>query len=119
MRLRSILPFKPATLLPPRGLRRMSLLAVMILVGCAQAATPETIQTEMPAQVESKPTATIAQPGATSTDVNSVEILPTESPAVVPQAVATSRGPNLEATDPTTVSLNSGDLQFVEFFRFT
>jgi hypothetical protein len=35
------------------------------------------------------------------------------------QAVATSRGPNLEATDPATVSLASGHLQLVEFFRFT
>jgi hypothetical protein len=35
------------------------------------------------------------------------------------QAVATSRGSNLEATDPTTVSLASGQLQLVEFFRFT
>ncbi|HZM20598.1 MAG TPA: hypothetical protein VFC02_02575 [Anaerolineales bacterium] len=33
--------------------------------------------------------------------------------------VATSRGPNLEATDPSTVSLGSGQIQFVEFFRFT
>ncbi len=39
------------------------------------------------------------------------------SPAV--QAAATSRGPNLEATDPTTVNLASGQLQLVEFFRFT
>ena|SRR5215216_1001878 len=35
------------------------------------------------------------------------------------QPVATSRGPNLEATDPTTVNLASGGLQLVEFFRFT
>ena len=35
------------------------------------------------------------------------------------QAIATSRGPNLEATDPTTVNLASGQLQLVEFFRFT
>jgi hypothetical protein len=35
------------------------------------------------------------------------------------QAVATSRGPNLEATDPTTVSLASGQPHLVEFFRFT
>jgi len=33
--------------------------------------------------------------------------------------VATSRGPELHATDPTTVSLASGGLHFVEFFRFT
>jgi hypothetical protein len=39
------------------------------------------------------------------------------SPTALP--VATSRGPNLEATDPVTVSLASGQIQFVEFFRFT
>jgi len=46
----------------------------------------------------------------------------TEAPALAgstPQAVATSRGPNLEATDPSTVALASGGLQLVEFFRFT
>lgn len=35
------------------------------------------------------------------------------------QAVATSRGDNLQATDPATVSLASGELQMVEIFRFT
>jgi hypothetical protein len=33
--------------------------------------------------------------------------------------MATSRGPNLEAIDPTTVQLASGGVQFIEFFRFT
>jgi len=73
----------------------------------------------MPIQVEKEPTATIAQPEAAPTEMPSVDISPTEAPIEVPQVVATSRGPDLEATDPTTVSLNSGDLQFVEFFRFT
>ena len=41
---------------------------------------------------------------------------PTEDP---PLPVPTSRGPDLEATDPATVSLASGDLQLVEFFRYT
>ncbi len=36
-----------------------------------------------------------------------------------PQAAATSRGDQLQATDPATVSLASGGLQLVEFFRFT
>jgi hypothetical protein len=40
-------------------------------------------------------------------------------PAEVPQPVATSRGPDLEATDPATVRLDSGELQLVEFFRYT
>ena len=43
----------------------------------------------------------------------------TSLPTAIAQAVATSRGPNLEATDPTTVSLASGGVQFVEVFRFT
>ena len=44
---------------------------------------------------------------------------PVPAQAVEVQAAATSRGPNLEATDPATVSLASGQLQLVEFFRFT
>jgi hypothetical protein len=47
---------------------------------------------------------------------------PTATTSIIPssaQAVATSRGPELEATDPATVSLASGQLQLVEFFRFT
>jgi hypothetical protein len=41
-------------------------------------------------------------------------IPPTEVPFV-----PTSRGPELHATDPLTVNLASGQLQLVEFFRFT
>lgn len=43
----------------------------------------------------------------------------TATPPRDAQPVATSRGPDLEATDATTVSLASGHIQFVEFFRFT
>lgn len=43
----------------------------------------------------------------------------TEAATQTPQAIATSRGPDLEATDPATVRLDSGGLQLVEFFRFT
>jgi len=48
-----------------------------------------------------------------------IEPTATQSPVAVVEPVATSRGPNLEATDPSTVSLASGQIQFVEFFRFT
>ena len=41
----------------------------------------------------------------------------TSQPAQV--AMPTSRGPNLIATDPSTVKLAAGQLQLVEFFRFT
>ena len=43
-------------------------------------------------------------------------LVPTEAAV---QPVATSRGPDLESTDPSTVALASGGLQLVEFFRFT
>ena len=44
---------------------------------------------------------------------------PADAPAPSPLPIATSRGPELHATDPATVSLASGGLQLVEFFRFT
>ena len=87
----------------------VSLIAVLLTVSCAPAAV-----TESAAPVDSAL--------ATEAIVPVVEATPevvalTESPAVQP--VATSRGDNLEATDPSTVSLASGQLQLVEFFRFT
>jgi len=52
------------------------------------------------------------------------QVMATENPVVAtdlpaPAMIATSRGPNLEATDPSIVNLASGQLQLVEFFRFT
>jgi hypothetical protein len=78
-------------------------------------------------------TGSTAPPAVTDTPV---AILPTATPQTVLQTpaaeepatevseptalpVATSRGPDLHATDPSAVSLASGGLQFVEFFRFT
>ena len=70
------------------------------------------------------PTASSAIETPTSA-LSAVETIAVETPtpassgSEAPQPVATSRGPNLEATDPTTVELASGSLQLVEFFRFT
>jgi len=89
----------------------VSLLAAMMLSSCAP--------------VVSTPSATLTVVPATSTVVPADTLIPANVTAPVPtqtaevQAIATSRGPNLEATDPTTVSLASGQLQLVEFFRFT
>lgn len=84
----------------------------LLAVSCAPAAPTETAV---------EPASPAAQSSATATAVPateaSVEQLPTEVPAVQP--IATSRGPNLHATDPSTVNLASGQLQLVEFFRFT
>jgi hypothetical protein len=61
-----------------------------------------------------------ALPTSTSAPSNVSATTAPEVTSVVPvQAVATSRGPNLEATDPASVSLASGQLQLIEFFRFT
>jgi len=65
--------------------------------------------TDLPPTPESAPgTSTVSNPVSTAT-----------IPAPTIAVAATSRGPNLEATDPTTVRLDSGGLQLVEFFRFT
>ena len=99
---------------------RLSLLAVF-LAACTSA--PSTVA---PTQ------SSVEEPSATSSPVPVVESTPTvdltatymlellsATPPVDAQPIATSRGPALHATDPTTVSLASGGLQLVEFFRFT
>ncbi len=121
MKLRSNLTMGPSTLLPLRGLRRISLLAVLLVAACAPTAAPAPAEPKAPTQPAVPimteppiPTPTQSQPLVIATDIP-----PTVAPVEPPQPVATSRGPNLEAIDPATVSLASGDLQLVEFFRFT
>ena len=94
------------------------ILSTILFAACAPAETsPRSPETASAAPLVLAASATpIVDLTATPvyTDApNSATPLPTA------QAVATSRGPNLEATDPTTVSLASGGVQFVEFFRFT
>lgn len=88
----------------PRILSPILVFAAMLAASCA----PQPLPTEAAIQ----PTQT-AQPSTP---------LPTaaagETPVIV-AAAATSRGPDLEATDPSTVRLSAGQLQLVEFFRFT
>jgi hypothetical protein len=60
------------------------------------------------------PTATSTNPSA----VTSESATQPASGAATAPPIATSRGPKLEATDPKTVSMASGGLQFVEFFEF-
>lgn len=95
-----------------------SLMLIALLgAACAPQATP----TQAPLDpVILEPSATPFLPAAPTVeaptqDPGAVQAPPTQTP--IP--VATSRGPDLHATDPTTVSLASGQYQFVEFFRFT
>ncbi len=89
------------------------LLFALFAASCApQATQPASAPaTELPTALPS-PTVESAPAVATQPPVA------TEAPTQAALPVATSRGPNLEATDPTTVSLASGGLQFVEFFEF-
>ena len=89
----------------------LSLVAVL-LAACAPAATPTELAAATQPPTAAAPTVTLAAP----TLEPATQSAPSEATAL---PVATSRGPDLEATDPTTVSLASGGLQFIEFFRFT
>ena len=93
----------------------LSLLTVLLASACAPAAT-----SSPPAAVDASATPVSVDSAAASATPLAVQpeatLAPTEAAAL---PVATSRGPDLHATDPTTVKLASGGLQLVEFFRFT
>ena len=77
----------------------VGLVAVMISSACAPAlaeTNPDSTPTltALPAATEAVQTATQLQ-------------VPPEAPTLAVEPIATSRGPNLEATDPTTVGLAS------------
>ena len=103
-------------MLKSRRFLSLSLFAVL-LAACASAES----QTKPP-EIAS---ATLMTAGPTATPVMDLtatsapaDSLNSATPPPTVQAVATSRGPNLEATDPKTVTMASGGLQLVEFFEF-
>jgi len=97
-------------------------LLLLLLASCASVAVTDAPGVDQPsvqqpaAPVAVEPSATPALSGVTE---DAAVEGPTEAVEPAPLPVATSRGPNLEATDPSTVSLASGQIQLVEFFRFT
>lgn len=97
--------------------RFLSLSLFAILLAACASAEPQTKPPELPpaTSIVTGPAATQVV-DLTATPINTQSQNSTPAPTV--QAVATSRGPNLEATDPKTVSMASGGLQFVEFFEF-
>jgi hypothetical protein len=93
----------------------LCLVAVFAASSCAPAATPPPAAATQP-EVRAEPSPSVAAPTAAPAIPSlAAATVPAESPL----PVATSRGPDLEATDPTTVNLAAGQLQLVEFFRFT
>jgi hypothetical protein len=93
--------------------KKRALLTLSLIVTLLAACAPESSVTDSPAPV----TEVLATETLAATLEPETQTAPPEEATALP--VATSRGPDLHATDPTTVSLASGGLQFVEFFRFT
>lgn len=92
-------------------LRFAALTGILLAAACAPA------RESTPPQMSP---VTLPAPAGTNTATPTLTLeAPTVTAASSPLPQATSRGPNLEATDPLTVSLASGRLQLVEFFRFT
>jgi PBP1b-binding outer membrane lipoprotein LpoB len=98
-------------------------LLAVLLASCAPAAVTESpVQPVDPVAVESSATTipNVDQASTPAVDLTATYMLEllSATPPSDTFPVATSRGPNLEATDPTTVSMASGSLQLVEFFEF-
>ncbi len=96
----------------------VGLVIVLLASACAPAGPtkPPQIQIPLTAATASPTPELIPFEGLSATPDTSTLV---NTPVPTVQAIATSRGPNLEATDPTTVSLASGSIQLIEFFRFT
>jgi len=104
-------------LVPPLILFAVLLATACVPVSTVPAAQPDEATVVPPVAVE--PSATSFPPVELTATHDAADSLLSATPPVDAQPIATSRGPNLEATDPATVSLASGGIQFVEFFRFT
>ena len=105
---------------PWKSLSMSLVLFSVLLTACASGNAAHS-PTELAA---SQPSATPFPVRATDTptvDLTATYLMELQSatPASDVKPAATSRGPELHATDPSTVRLASGGLQLVEFFRFT
>ena len=94
-------------------MKKQSLLIGILIAILLTACTPTSSATNPPAAATDPATATLVAPTLEA----ATQPATSEEQTVVP--LATSRGPELHATDPMSVSMASGGLQFVEFFRFT
>ena len=91
------------------------------LAACAPAASTDAPTQPSAVELSATPSPEPVEgitPAVDLTATHMLEIL-SATPPVDALPIATSRGPELHSTDPTMVSLASGGLQFVEFFRFT
>ncbi len=96
----------------------LSLVIVLLVSACAPATeTAETPSATVAVEASATPLVEASTPTLEIATQPSVVLTVTLPVDAIP--AATSRGPDLHATDPTTVSLATGQLHFVEFFRFT
>ena len=102
-----------STIVKPRLFIIVSLLAVLF-AACATNATPSPVAQPIVIQ----PSATLLPAVPTLEALAQPTAGPMQDFTPTPYPIATSRGPHLEATDPKTVTMASGNLQFVEFFEF-
>jgi hypothetical protein len=100
--------------MPKMNTRFFSTLCLIALLVAACAPTASPLPGEAPPSA-----ATSASPLVIEASATPLVAAALETPVPSPLPVATSRGPDLHATDPATVNLAAGQLQFVEFFRFT
>ena len=99
-------------MMKPHFFLRLILFAVLLASACAPATTEPAVT--VPSNTPLVDVSLSTQEGNVAPTLELTATMPVEAlPA------ATSRGPELHATDPTTVSLAAGQLHFVEFFRFT
>ena len=89
----------------------LGMLVIVLVSACSTTQSTPGLDVSQPIVLNSTSTFQVDQPLAEP----GVTVTPAEQ--VLP--AATSRGPDLEATDPASVSLASGGLQLLEFFRFT
>jgi hypothetical protein len=94
-------------------------LLAVFLASCTPASATATPVPEATTVTEPIATALPATQPVLDSPTETLPASATETLAPTALPVATSRGPDLHATDPTTVDLASGQIQFVEFFRFT
>ncbi len=91
----------------------LTLVFAVLLMACAAP------QSDLPAQL---PTPTAAPVAPADVEPAAATVAPQPEPAdgqEQPQAIPTSRGDALVASDPAQVDLQSGRPVLVEFFRFT
>ena len=95
-------------MIKPRFLLSLILIAVFAVACSPATPTPTSAQPVAISPTQMPPSAT-----TTVETVLQATLSPSETLAPTPFPVVTSRGPHLEATDPKTVSMAAGGLQFV------